>query len=461
MLTEWVSQQNLTGFTFKVSKLENKTPLLFCEVQGNGDKTVLLYGHFDKQPPFEGWREGLGPYTPVVTDGKLYGRAAADDGYSLFSAVVAIAALQKEGKPHPRCVIMIEGSEESGSPDLPAHFEALKKEIGKPDLVICLDSGAGSYDRLWITTSLRGILVGDLKVSVLTEGVHSGDASGVVPSSMRIARALLSKLENETTGEIKPKSLYAKMTKAQISAAKQAGETLGKAGMVDCFPFVDGTEAVAKNNYGTLALNRWWKPQLEVIGAMGLPPSAQSGNVLRPWTQLTLSLRLPPTLDKAEASEAVRKTLLDGVIPHKAKVEFNVWKASQGWSSPASKPWLETSMHESSKRNFDGKEAVFQGEGGSIPFMAMLGVIFPEALFFVTGVLGPASNAHGPNEFLHLDYCQRVTACVAEVLADTCAAGEAGSAGEAKEAEAASGAKRPRVEGLEKEYGRNKDGSKV
>jgi acetylornithine deacetylase/succinyl-diaminopimelate desuccinylase-like protein len=422
----------------------------------NDNKSALLYGHFDKQPPFEGWVDGLGPYSPVIQDGKLYGRGVADDGYAIFSSIVALASLQKEMRPHPRVLILIEGSEESGSRDLPFYMDKVKHRIGNPNLIVCLDSGAGNYDQLWITSSLRGIVVGDLKVSVLTEGVHSGDASGVVPSSFRIARALLSRLEDENTGDILPRELYAKdfeKTPRQ-SATQEAGKSLGENGMIKCFPFVGKTEPVTKDT-AKLAENRWWKPQLEIIGANGLPPSQSAGNVLRPSTTLTLSLRLPPTVDKIAAENALKSVFTATPAPHNAEVEFNIWKSSQGWSAPLVAPWLQKATQDASKRNFDGKPAVFQGEGGSIPFMAMLGQMVPEAQFLVCGVLGPLANAHGPNEFLHIDYCQRITACVADVLAELCDVESIGMIGETN--------KKPKMSPhqLASEFDRNPDGSKV
>ena len=195
----WARQQPVAGMQIEVLRLANRTPTVFIDIaafQGaphaaSGDKTVLLYGHLDKQPEMTGWRADLGPWQPVVEDGKLYGRGGADDGYAIFSALAAIAALQAQAVAHPRCVLLIETSEESGSPDLPAYMEALAPRIGTPHLVIGLDSGCGDYERLWSTTSLRGMVGGTLRVNVLNEGVHSGDASGVVPSSFRIARQLL------------------------------------------------------------------------------------------------------------------------------------------------------------------------------------------------------------------------------------------------------------------------------
>lgn len=425
LLTGWVTQQKIANLSLEVLRLPGRTPLIVMEIPAfntSSTTVALIYGHFDKQPPlFEGgWVAGGGPYTPLVTeDGqKLYGRGGADDGYAIFGAITALAALHESGKPHPKICIVIEGSEESGSRDLPAYMDLIREKIQDTSLVICLDSGCGNYDQLWVTSSLRGIVVGDLKVSVLTEGVHSGDASGVVPSSFRIARQLLGRLESAETGEILPQELHCQDAELFFAKARAAGELLGQAGMVDCFPFLC-QPVVGGGDYGTLAVNRWWKPQLEVIGAGGFPLPSDAGNVLRPSSTLTLSLRLPPTVDKPTACRALERLLTENP-PYQAKVEFTISKASQGWSAPVCAPWLDASLQAASERNFDGKPAVFQGEGGSIPFMGQLGAMLPSAQFFVCGVLGPNSNAHGPNEFLHLDYCQRIIACVADVLTDSC-----------------------------------------
>ena len=190
-------------------RLQGRTPVIFIEIPGSRTPTtVLLYGHLDKQPEMTGWAEGLGPWEPVLKGDKLYGRGGADDGYAMFGALARASwRCTSRASPHARCVILIEACEESGSYDLPSYVDHLAARIGAPSLVVCLDSGCGNYDQLWLTTSLRGLTGGALTVQVLTEGVHSGDASGVVPASFRIVRALLSRLEDGATGEIRPEDL--------------------------------------------------------------------------------------------------------------------------------------------------------------------------------------------------------------------------------------------------------------
>jgi acetylornithine deacetylase/succinyl-diaminopimelate desuccinylase-like protein len=414
LMESWARKQNVAGMTVEVVRLPNRTPLIYIEVPGEGDDCVLLYGHLDKQPEMTGWADDLGPWKPVIKGDKLYGRGGADDGYAIFGSLAAIQALQQQQIPHSRCVIMIEACEESGSFDLPYYVDHLAARIGRPSLVVCLDSGCGNYDQLWCTTSLRGLAGGNLKVSVLSEGVHSGDASGVVPSSFRLLRQILSRLEDENTGRIRVEDLFVEIPPERLAQAKKAAQVLGN-DIFDKFPFLPGMTPMA-TDLTELVLNRTWRPALSVTGVDGMPPLSSAGNVLRPHTAVKLSLRLPPTLDGDKAGKRLQQLLLENP-PNGAKVEFNLEKSSSGWNAPAMSSWLEHSIDHASQAFF-GQPAMFMGEGGTIPFMGMLGEKFPGAQFVITGVLGPHSNAHGPNEFLHIPTGKRVTAVVARVIAD-------------------------------------------
>ncbi|MDR3512590.1 MAG: M20 family metallopeptidase [Caulobacteraceae bacterium] len=411
----------LAGATLDIVRLEGRTPVIFIDIPGQGDETVLLYGHLDKQPEMTGWAEGLGPWLPVLKDGKLYGRGGADDGYAMFGALSAILALKAQGVAHARCAVLIEACEESGSYDLPLYVDHLAARLGSPSLVVCLDSGCGNYDQLWLTTSLRGMTGGALTVQVLDEGVHSGDASGVVASSFRILRSLLSRLEDEATGEILPPELHAQIPPGRIVEAKAAAKALG-AEVYRKFPFVAGMRPMA-DDPAELILNRTWRPALSITGLEGAPDLQSAGNVLRPFTAAKLSLRLAPTADAVRAGERL-KALLEADPPYGAKVTFDVEKAGSGWNAPPLAGWLRASIDRASEIAF-GRDAAMMGEGGSIPFMGMLGEKFPEAQFVITGVLGPHSNAHGPNEFLHIAMGKGVSLAVAQVLADHFARGAA------------------------------------
>ncbi|MGH7048182.1 MAG: M20/M25/M40 family metallo-hydrolase [Stellaceae bacterium] len=407
----------LPGATIETVRLPGRTPVIVIDVPGERADTVLLYGHLDKQPEMAGWADGFGPWSPRIEGDRLYGRGGADDGYAMFGALSALLALREQGVPHAHCLILIEAGEESGSPDLPYYVDHLAARLGSPSLVVCLDSGCGNYDQLWLTTSLRGLVSGTLEIRVLAEGVHSGHASGVVPSSFRIMRQLLSRLEDEASGAVRPSELYAQVPAERVAQARIAAAALGEAVYRE-YPFAPGVGPMG-DDLAEMVLNRTWRPQLSVIGIDGLPKPGDAGNVLLPYTSARLSLRTPPTLDAVAAGERVR-ALLEKGPPYGAQVKFEVGSSASGWNAPALEPWLQQSLAHASQAAF-GAPPAYMGEGGSIPFMAMLGEKFPQAQFVVTGVLGPHSNAHGPNEFLHIPTGKRVSTVVAQVLADHCA----------------------------------------
>ena len=402
----------LPGAKLEVVRQAGRTPLILIEVPGTASGTILMYGHLDKQPEMKGW--STGPWEPVIKDGKLYGRGGADDGYAMFASLSALLALKDQNIAHGRAVILIEASEESGSPDLPFYVDHLAARIGTPDLVVCLDSGAGNYDQLWLTTSLRGNLIGNLTVKVLTEGVHSGSASGIVPSSFRIARQLLSRIEDEDSGAMRLQPLFVDIPPERFEQARATAKILGDTVWTE-MPFAVGTKPMGEDNV-ELILNRTWRPQLAVTGMDGYPLPENGGNVLLPYSTLKLSLRLPPTCDANTAIQAVKKALEENPPCH-ADVSFDQPAADNGWNAPTLAPWLAKAVEKASQDAF-GKPAGFIGEGGSIPFMAMLGAKFPKTQFVVTGVLGPHSNAHGPNEFLHIAFAKKLSACIASILAD-------------------------------------------
>jgi acetylornithine deacetylase/succinyl-diaminopimelate desuccinylase-like protein len=417
LFAAWARKQLPAGGTLEVVRLGERTPVIFMDIPGTGGRqgdTVLLYGHLDKQPEMLPWREGLGPWTPVLEGDKLYGRGGADDGYAMFASLSAINALRRDNIPHARCVVLIEACEESGSVDLPAYIDHLAPRIGQLSLVVCLDSGCANYDQLWVTTSLRGLVLGSLEVSLLTEGVHSGDGTGVIAASERIARQLLDRLEDSHTGQIKLAALATEIPRARILQAERTAQVIAN-DTFSKFPLQPGVQPVSTNNT-ELILNRTWRPGLAVTGADGWPPIGNAGNVLRPYTRLKLSIRIPPRVDPDAAVAAV-KQLLEKDPPYGAKVSFTNTNVSSGWDAPEMAPWLESTLEAASQRHF-GKPAMYMGEGGTIPFMYMLGGRFPKAQFCITGVLGPGSNAHGPNEFLHIPTARKLTLCIADVLAD-------------------------------------------
>ena len=415
LIAGWCRERPIPGLTLEVLELEGCTPMIMMEIPASGDgsddDTVLLYGHLDKQPEMEGWREGLGPWEPVLDGDRLYGRGGADDGFATFASLTAIEAVHAAGGSHTRCVVLIEASEESGSPDLPAYIEALADRIGTPSLVVCLDSGCVDYDRMWVTTSLRGLVSGTLTVDIVTDGLHSGDVSGMVPSTFRIARMLLDRVEDARTGAILLPELDVSIPSGRVKEANETAAEIGRIG--DHYPFVEGAGPTTDDPAQQL-LARTWQATLSVIGADGLPPTERAGNVLRPRTALKLSFRLPPTCDHLVAAGAV-KEVLEADPPYGARIEFADGESGPGWNSAATEPWLLAALDEASTAAF-GQAARTFGEGGSIPFMGMLGERFPDAQFVITGVLGPDANAHGPNEYLHLPTACKLTMAVAHIL---------------------------------------------
>ena len=417
----WVEGKKVAGLKLEVVRIEGRTPVILFEVPstkpGSSD-TVVMYGHLDKQPEFNGWRNDLGPWTAKYEDGKLYGRGGADDGYAVYASLAAIMALDAQGIPRPRIVGLIESCEESGSFDLPAYLDVLKPRLGQVSLVVCLDSGAGNYDQLWLTTSRRGMVSGVLKVEVLTEGIHSGDASGLVPSSFRILRQVLDRLEDSRTGELLPQSFHCEVPATRVEQARATAAILQDE-VYKRFPWAcgaDGAPALPTTTDPSQALlNRSWRPTLSVTGVDGFPELKSAGNVLRPYTAFKLSLRLPPLVDAASAVQEL-KALLEDNAPYQAKVTFSSEGGASGWNAPPTTDWFERALQDASQAHF-GADCGTIGQGGTIPLMNLLSQGFPTAQMMVCGVLGPKSNAHGPNEFLHLDYARRLTASVAQVIA--------------------------------------------
>ncbi len=399
----------------KIFKLPGRTPVILIDIPATQDcvGNVLCYGHYDKQPEFTGWEEGFGPWTPVIRDGRLYGRGGADDGYAIFATLAAISALDDQGIGHPRCCVLIEGCEESGSFDLPFYIDELREFIGKPDLLICLDAECGNYDQLWLTTSLRGLVSGTLQANVLTEGIHSGAAGGVVPSSFRILRAQLDRIEDAQTGQLID-ALRGPIPDRVTAEATSAAETLGTS-VIHRYPWHDQTRPDT-SDIAELIVRNTWEPSLATVGLGGAPDPANAGNTLRPSTSAKLVFRLPPNVDASQAADAVVDAL-ESNPPSNASVTFEVDAAETGWFAKPLTSSLTNSLDRASNEFF-GKPLRQIGCGGTIPFLGMLEQKFPDCQFVVTGVLGPHSNAHGPNEFLDISTGKNVTACMASVLSD-------------------------------------------
>lgn len=399
----------------RIFKLPGRTPVILLDIPATHGcpGNVLCYGHYDKQPEFTGWEEGLGPWKPVIRNNRLYGRGGADDGYAIFATLAAISALDDQNIARPRCCVLIEGCEESGSFDLPFYIDELREFIGKPDLLICLDAECGNYDQLWLTTSLRGLVSGTLHANVLTEGIHSGAAGGVVPSSFRVLRAQLNRIEDAETGQLMD-ALHGPIPDYVGVEAASAAETLRQS-VIDRYPWHGDTRPDSKDIAGLIVRNTW-KPSLATVGLGGAPDPESAGNTLRPSTSAKLVFRLPPNVDASRAADAV-KGALESRPPCDASVTYEVDASESGWFAKPLTPSLTKALDRASNEFF-GKPLRQIGCGGTIPFLGMLEQKFPECQFVVTGVLGPHSNAHGPNEFLDIPTGKNVTACMASLLRD-------------------------------------------
>jgi acetylornithine deacetylase/succinyl-diaminopimelate desuccinylase-like protein len=421
---DFANSQKLKGFSIQFIQEEGKTPALLGIVDpfaGSGEvtedlkKTILMYGHIDKQPPLNGkWSEGLGPHTPVIKDGKLYGRGGNDDGYAWFSCVLMAKALQENNLPHNRLVFFFETDEESGSRDLMYYLNKFKAKIGVPSLIFCLDSGTTDYEHMCLTTTLRGLVCFKLRVDVLKQGLHSGSSSGVVPSSFRIMRNILEQFENSNNGNL-PAELYVDIPKDKYQQAQELIENKG--GKIDFkFPMVEGMDSMGNTGFQDY-INRIWKPQLSITGIDGLPSCSTAGNVLLPYTQVCCSLRIPPSKNSKEAKEQIENFFSKVKVPHNAKFSYNVYKSGTGFECPSySKSVLEV-INKAGNETFD-KPVLYYGEGGSIPFLNDIKNVFPKAQFIVTGVLGPESNAHGPDEMLHLGFLENLVVTMGKILRD-------------------------------------------
>ena len=415
LLADWARAQPIEGMTVELVSPPGLTPVLLIEIPATdasvADRTVVMYGHLDKQPEMEPWSPGLGPWLPVLRGDRLYGRGGADDGYSVFAALLAVQALREAGGRHARIVVLIEASEESSSVHLATHLETLLPRFAGADLVITLDSFCESYDRLWTTTSTRGVCGGVLDIEVCADDPHSGRASGVLPSSFRILRLLLDRIERSGTGEVLLASANVTIPAHRLAEAAVAAAAFPT--LSSSFRPVSGVQPMAADAAGEL-VNETWRPALEVIGVDGLPPVADAGNVFRSRLSVKLSLRLPPTADVHAVGDELT-AVLEADPPFGATVQLQPGARGPGWESPAFEPWLAAATAQASLAHF-GAPVASCGVGGTIPFMGMLGEHLPDAQFLLVGVLGPESNAHGPDEFLHLPTVRRVTSCVADVL---------------------------------------------
>ena len=413
---EWLRAQNDPDLGVRISRLPGRTPLLIATMPGStaDAQNVLLYGHLDKQPAGEGWTIPGGAWNPTLNDGYLFGRGSADDVYSLFAMWGAICAAKASGAGYPACTLLLEGSEESSSCDLPAHMDALASVIGQPDLVICLDAFTPNYERLWATSSLRGIVVMDLTVDVLDASTHSGDAGSIVPSPFRILRELLDRVEDATDGSV----LLPELTTAVPASVSDVITGMVRDGLttpMSGFPVLAGVESDQASLFDEF-LRRAWSPSVTYAGMDGFPSSKKAASIILPGITVRLSIRTPPDLDPDIAAGALVEAFTKAP-PSGARVKVDVIAAEAGWPGTELTDILTTAVTAASERNFGAAAGQFAA-GVTIPFVGMLSRRFPAAKVLTIGALGPDSNPHAPDESLNLAAAAKVTACVADILVD-------------------------------------------
>lgn len=415
-MAAWAAEQEISGLSGEMIQLEGRSPVLFIDIPGDFEKTVLFYGHMDKMPPSEGWEDGLGAWDPVVRGDKLYGRGGADDGYSLYSAIAAIKALQLAGMKHPRCVLFIEACEESGSFDLAAYLESMREKIGEPGLVICLDTSAHDYERLWITSSLRGVFSFDVKIRQLTKVLHSGVGGGIIPDISRVLRLILNRIDDVNTGRVLIESCNAVIPQERVAALKDAAAALSTS-VYEGIPLVPGAEPLS-TDVTELLVNKTWRPAVSVIGVSGFPAAETAGNAMVPEITVRISVRTPPATDINKCINEMReKITVDS--PHGVELEFVLGEHVDSWVSPELSAPVAQAISDASTAYF-GNDAVYLGEGGGIGFVPLMSKMFPKAQFVLTGLVGPDSNAHAANESMHIPTAKKITCCIAHILQAHC-----------------------------------------
>lgn len=414
LFSKWLVNQELDGMTYQIHRIDGRTPVLLVTVEGTGPGEVIFYSHLDKQPSRANlWSDGLHPLKAVRRDPWLFGRGALDDGYGGYLCVTALKMLQEQGVPYPRSHFLIETCEESGSYDLPPYLDALTDELGDPNLIVVLDSGGPDYEHIWVTEALRGLVAGNLSVQVSNEGVHSGMSGGVIPSSFRIQRLLLDRVEDSHTGKILIPEMHVEISSKVRKEAEQLGNLLGDE-LWSQLPVVD---SLRPQNEGAaeILLDMNWRPAMSVIGADGMPPTQTAGNVLRTNTDLKLSFRIPPGVN-AEEIDIILKEKFEQSPPYGAKVEYMPDAAADGFHAPAMDGKLAEALLEASN-HVTGLPPMATWVGGTIPFMAMMQEKYPTAQFLCTGTGGPGNNAHGPDEKLHIPSSKRLTAVLSATIA--------------------------------------------
>jgi acetylornithine deacetylase/succinyl-diaminopimelate desuccinylase-like protein len=408
LLIEWVREREIPGAHIELVEQAGRTPFIYIDIPGTKEGTVVLCGHHDKQPGMEGWREGLGPWTPIREGDLIYGRGIADDGYSIFAAIGAVI----QAEVHPRVVILIEGSEESASRDFRAYLDLLKDKIGTADVVVGLDADGRDPQYLWLSSSYRGLVNGYLTVETLPRQFHSGIGTGVIPSCMRILRILLDRIEDPKTGLVVNQILNPEPSDEVKKGCDALAALFGDA-YLDAYGLPQNLSPVTASIREMIELNQW-RAGLEVTGLTGLSPHDRAANAMAPKLTVKLSLRLPPNVDSDAATQELKR-VLETNPPYGAKVTYELLDSDDGWCSRPFSRKTNAALSVSTKEAY-GTEPIRNGDPAGIPFVGMLAKEFPSADVLITGVLNPRSNIHAPNEEFHIPTAKKLTEWLARFL---------------------------------------------
>ncbi|CAD8186262.1 unnamed protein product [Paramecium pentaurelia] len=402
-IVSWIEQQKIPNCKVEMLSIQGAPKAIHVSIKAQNPITVFYYGHYDKQPHFPGWRDGFGPTIPVIEGHRMFGRGVADDGYAPYAAIAALQTLLSQGLEHPTIEMLFEGEEESGSNFLMQYFDLL--ELKRVDIMVALDSGSGDYERLWLTSSLRGSMKIDLCVKVLESPINTDDG-GNVPQALNIIRVLLNRLEDPVTGQVH-KSLQTIIPADRYEECLQSADLV----QIEFSRQCDKMESCRVKQY----INRNWKPAVSYIGQDGFPSTRKMIDQIIPELIIRLSIRLPPNKCAKEAANFV-KQLLEKDPPFNANVTANIIAAGSGLNLKSFSPKLKDILNTASKLFFNGNESRVFHEGASIPFLNQLNQRSPQAEFLVLGVLGPDSNAHGANEMLDLNYMKGLIGCLAYTM---------------------------------------------
>ncbi len=364
-----------------------------------GYPTVMLYAHHDVQPPGDDQLWDSPPFEPEVRDGRLYGRGAADDkaGVMVHLTALNLLAQATDNNPNIGVVVFIEGEEEFGSRSFPDLLSTYRSTLAA-DIIVVADSDNRSVDIPSLTVSLRGNATFTLTISTLAHASHSGMLGGAVPDAMMAAAAVMASFHS-ADGSVAVEGLRGFEAVVPDFSDEELRHDSG---------LLDGVEPIGS---GPVLSRIWFAPAITVTG-IDAPSVVNASNTLTPSVRIKVSVRVAPGQTAADAFQAVA-THIEHHTPFGAHVEFGDVDLGNPFLVDASGSAAMMEI-EALRDAWDGAEPVLAGVGGSIPFIAQLAEVFPDAQILVTGVEDPQSRAHSPNESLSLDVFRR--AILAELL---------------------------------------------